>query len=248
MSEATGETTALTVPRLSRRRLGDYGLSFLLALFAMARTIAAVRSAQDGNGLEVVNGVAVAIAMWVSAFLPLLRQAPIAERRGWRPRAIATIGNFSIMPLGALPLTWHPDWLLTLTTIGMVAAYCWVVWALVTLRRGFSVFPEARLLVTHGPYGIVRHPLYAAYVLIYVLVVLPRFGIPALLLGTLGVSSEVMRALNEEQVLRSAFSVYGDYASRVPAFLPRLRRESAIDAPGLSVTVEIERPEDAVAA
>ncbi|HEY7030366.1 MAG TPA: isoprenylcysteine carboxylmethyltransferase family protein [Thermomicrobiales bacterium] len=248
MNAAIDQAPVVTARRLSRRRLGDYGLSFLLALFAMARTAALMPSARHGDTIAVVNGVAVAIAMWVSAFLPLLRKAPIAERPGWRPRAIATIGNFAIMPLAVLPLTWQPDWLLTLTTIGMVAAYCWVVWALVTLWRGFSVFPEARLLVTHGPYGIVRHPLYAAYALVYALVALPRFGLPALLIGTIGVAAEVMRAVNEEQVLQSVFPEYREYAARVPAFLPRTRRATTVSMPALPVTAEGEGPEDAIAA
>jgi protein-S-isoprenylcysteine O-methyltransferase Ste14 len=247
VNAAVSDTPFAGARRLSRRRLGDYALSFLLTLFAVARAVATVRSGQNGDWQAAVNGAAVTAALGVSAFLPLLRKAPIARCPGWRPRAIATIGNFAIMPLAALPLTWRPDWLLTMTTIGIVAAYCWVVWALLTLRRGFSVFPEARLLTTHGPYGLVRHPLYAAYGLIYVLVALPRIGLPALLVGLLGIASEVLRARSEEQVLRSSFSGYDDYASRVPGFLPRRHRPSASTRTMPSSTVDVVGDEALVA-
>jgi protein-S-isoprenylcysteine O-methyltransferase Ste14 len=229
--------------RLTRRRLGDYGLSFLLALFAMTQGFAAVRAGQEGDWLGAAHRAAVTLAMGVSAFLPLVRGAPLATGIGWRPKAVAVIGNFAIIPLGAVPVTWRPDWLLTATTVGIVAVYCWVVWALVTLRRGFSVFPEARELTTRGPYGIVRHPLYAAYILVYLLVALPRFGGPALLIAALGIAAEIMRARNEEQVLGAVFPAYDDYAARVPAFVPRSRRHSAAVAQAI-----VDRRDGAIAA
>ena len=152
------------------------------------------------------------------------------------------------MPLVALPLTWQPDWLLTATTIGIVAIYGWVAWALLTLRRGFSVFPEARQLTTHGPYGIVRHPLYAAYIGVYVLIALPRFGGPALVVAALGIASEIVRARNEEQVLRSVFPSYDVYAARVPAFVPRLRDLVAVNPPSPELTIEAGPRDEAIAA
>jgi len=36
------------------------------------------------------------------------------------------------------------------------------LWALVHLRRSFSILPEARELATTGPYAVTRHPLYLA--------------------------------------------------------------------------------------
>jgi protein-S-isoprenylcysteine O-methyltransferase Ste14 len=245
---ATDRAGRTQPPLLSWRRLGDYGLSFLLALIATTRCYAAARAGRDGDWLLAAHSAAVAIALGVSAFLPLLRGAPLAARSGWRPRAIAAIGNFTILPLGALPLTWQPDWLLTATTIGIAAIYGWVVWALLTLRRGFSVFPEARQLTTHGPYGIVRHPLYAAYIVVYVLIALPRFGGLALLVAALGIASEIMRARNEEQVLRSVFPTYDAYAARVPAFVPRRRNHVDVDPPSPELPIDAGPRGEVVAA
>lgn len=38
-----------------------------------------------------------------------------------------------------------------------------LAWALYTIRQSFGIFPSTRLLVTGGPYNIVRHPIYSAY-------------------------------------------------------------------------------------
>jgi protein-S-isoprenylcysteine O-methyltransferase Ste14 len=118
----------------------------------------------------------------------------------------------------------------------MIAAYLFVLWALLTLRRNFSILPESRNLVRHGPYALVRHPLYAAYILTYLLVALPRFGPAALALAALGIAGEMWRARNEERVLAASFPEYAAYAAATPRFVPKVRgnylvsrRESAHD-------------------
>lgn len=81
---------------------------------------------------------------------------------------------------------------------------------------------EDRDLVTDGPYGIVRHPLYTAYCL--ELISLPLVFnaywalIPALCFF---IPLEVHRARYEERLLRDTFGpAYDLYARRTPAFLP----------------------------
>lgn len=235
--------------RLARRRLGDIGLTVLFCLLAIGRCIAMLRAAQDTDWLVAANRGAMALAFGVSAVLPPLRGAPLATRTGWRPRAIALIGGFAILPLSAFPLSWSPHWLLTATTIVIVAAYGWIVWVLWTLKRGFSIFPEARHLMTHGTYRFVRHPHYAASILVYVLMALPRLSGPAVLVAALGIASEIMRARNEEQVLRPVFPAYGDYAARVPAFVPRFgNRVTDVEPASAQPGIGLDRPEDALAA
>jgi len=213
-----------TTSSRQRIRFGDVAACTGFMLIAMLQSFAAAAAVGDSDWVASIHFGVVALALAICGVLALVRGKPLGMRTGLRPRAIALIGNFFIIPLAALPLTWRPDWLLTTTTIAIVVLYGWVIWALVTLRRGFSVFPEARHLVTRGPYGIVRHPLYAAYFLVYALVALPRISGIVVLIATLGIAAEVMRAKYEEQLLRSVFPSYSQYANRVPAFFSRVGR------------------------
>jgi protein-S-isoprenylcysteine O-methyltransferase Ste14 len=233
---------------ISWRRLGDIGLCFLLMLFAYMRVMAAIESGRESDGLAVAHHLIVGVSLLIMSVLPIIRRSAVARGEGFFPKAVATVGGYIVIPLGLLPLTWRPDWLLTATTLGLMAATLFEIWALLTLRRSFSVFPEARKLVTHGPYGLVRHPLYSAYLASYMLVALPRFGVPAMIFAALGITAQVMRARREEDVLRGAFPEYDDYAARVPRFLPRLYRGSATVPPHAAPATATEQPDEALAA
>jgi protein-S-isoprenylcysteine O-methyltransferase Ste14 len=95
-----------------------------------------------------------------------------------------------------------------------------------TLGREWSL--EARLveghrLVTAGPYGMVRHPIYSAMLgkLVATALVLSHWigllaGVVLFAIGT------AIRIGREEKLLRAQFGAeYEDYARRVPALLPR---------------------------
>jgi protein-S-isoprenylcysteine O-methyltransferase Ste14 len=226
----TAESSAIDRVHRSPRRVflrrGDLLACFAFGLMSTFQAFSAAGAASDSDWLGAANYSVVALALGVCAFLTLLRGPALLSRIGWRTRAIAVIGNFAVIPLAGLPLTWRPDWLMTVTMTAGVLVYCWVIWALLTLKRGFSVFPEARILVTSGPYAIVRHPLYAAYLIVYGLIALPRISALAVLFAMLGIASELMRAKNEEHVLRAAFQKYDEYAINVPGFVPRLARQS----------------------
>ncbi len=214
-------------------RLGDLGLCFLLTLFAMIRGQAAIDAARESDWLAMANHVITMVAMGIMAVLPVIRGRAIARGEGLAIKVVATVGGYAIIPLAMLPLTWRPDWLLTISSVGLTATSAWEIWALLTLRRSFSVFPEARKLVTHGPYGIVRHPLYASYLVGYLLVTLPRLSLLAIAIALAGMAAQIIRAKREEAVLQSTFPEYTAYAERVPAFVPQWSR-SSVSAPAVS--------------
>lgn len=221
MTELGGSTRRAQV---SWRRLGDFGLALLLLLFAMMRAKAAVDARRDGDWLAASHHAVVGLAMLIMAVLPVIRQSAVARGTGFLPKVVAFLGGYSITLLGLLPLTWRPGWLLSVSTLGIIGVTCVEIWALLTLRRSFSVFPEARKLVTHGPYGWVRHPLYAVYLVSYPLVALPRLSVAAVLIAGLAITAQVLRSRREEALLRAVFPDYEEYAARVPAFVPKLRR------------------------
>ena len=218
-SRARATLPALRVPLY---RLGDFALSVFFTLVAVARFTAAAGSAGDGDRLEALHHASTGLFMGICALLFLWRGPARGRSASIMPKVVAVVGTWSIVPLLWQPIIHEANWVLLLSSIGILAANGFIIWAVLTLRRNLSIFPEARDLVRHGPYGVVRHPLYAAHMLTYALVLLPRFAPLAILFTVLGIAGEVWRARNEESVLSAAFPVYEDYASTTPRFVPRL--------------------------
>jgi len=108
--------------------------------------------------------------------------------------------------------------------------------SLLVLRRAFSVTPQARLLVTAGPYALVRHPMYVGSIVVSLglafLVDSPQAMGLFLVCGFL----QIWRALYEERLLERNFTEYAEYKKRVGRFIPRLRLRSA--ARNLEAAVE----------
>jgi protein-S-isoprenylcysteine O-methyltransferase Ste14 len=73
--------------------------------------------------------------------------------------------------------------------------------SLLTMGRHFGVRPALRGLVTSGPYGFVRHPMYLSYVLADIGYNLQEWNSVTLLLVLIGWMSLVYRIHAEERVL-----------------------------------------------
>jgi protein-S-isoprenylcysteine O-methyltransferase Ste14 len=229
------ESTTSGANTMPLSRAGDVALFLLWAVQAAANSSRAVHHARSGEVLSAVHVSTVVVIMLAMGSLFLIRGRPTGSARGLRAKFVALIGTWSIVALALLPLTWQPNWLLTGTTLGLIAAYAFVFWALLTLRRSFSIFAEARQLVRHGPYRLVRHPLYVAHITCYVLICLPRISAAAVVLAVLGISGEMLRARNEERTLSSVFLEYAAYAERTPRFVPRLHIRRPAPAPLLPI-------------
>lgn len=202
-------------------RVGDVAMFAFWSVQGALTTTRAIQRFRNDDLLAGLHVSTVAVILFISAALFLLRGPAAKRSQGLWPKVVAAVGTWSIIGLTALPLTWRPDSILLVTTVGIVAAYGWVVWALLTLRRNLSIFPEARNLVRRGPYRLVRHPLYSAHIFCYVLIAVPRLSLWAVLIAVLGIAAEYKRALNEERLLSSVFPDYAEYARLTPRFLPR---------------------------
>jgi protein-S-isoprenylcysteine O-methyltransferase Ste14 len=84
----------------------------------------------------------------------------------------------------------------------------------ITIGRSFGIAPANRGIVARGPYNIVRHPIYAGYLLTHAaaLVAYPSMWNVIIVVG--GDIALVLRALAEERVL-SADREYQAYCGRV---------------------------------
>jgi protein-S-isoprenylcysteine O-methyltransferase Ste14 len=108
---------------------------------------------------------------------------------------------------------------------GEIIATGFCVWLLVSvlfLGRCFGVLPEARGLITAGPYRIVRHPVYLGEIGACAGLALAAFGTAnAVLLGAL-IAAQLVRMRWEERALADAFPAYAAYSARTPRLVPRM--------------------------
>jgi protein-S-isoprenylcysteine O-methyltransferase Ste14 len=106
----------------------------------------------------------------------------------------------------------------------IAVAFClWLLVSVLALGRCFGVLPEARGLVTRGPYRIVRHPVYLGELGASAGLALTAPSLAnALVLAAL-VIAQLVRMGYEEQALASAFPEYASYAASTPRLLPRVR-------------------------
>lgn len=134
---------------------------------------------------------------------------------------IAFTGTFSAIGASFLPGGTRRDGLVLVGDVLATAGLAYSVWGLAYLRRSFSIIPEARRLVTGGPYSLSRHPVYLGEVATAIGVNLATAGWAAALAVTYFVVCELLRIRWEEGVLERAFpDQYPGYAVRVPRYFP----------------------------
>jgi len=133
------------------------------------------------------------------------------------------------------PLDWflrkywlEPPWVAWSLVVLIAAgfAFCW--WARLHLGRlwsGFVTVKEDHRVVDTGPYGLVRHPIYAGVIFSGLMMALLRAS-PASLVGfALFAAGFAMTAAIEERFLREQLGAeaYDAYSRRVPMLVPMVR-------------------------
>jgi protein-S-isoprenylcysteine O-methyltransferase Ste14 len=151
-------------------------------------------------------------------YLVVVRTEPVRRASGLLPRACGFAGTFlgvGILQLkpAALSLSWQAA-AAALIFIGALGSAI----VLARLGKSFSIMPEARKLVTDGPYAHARHPLYAVEFITLAGTAI-QFAQPWATLLALGVVLlQIARTVFEERVLTAAYPEYENYRARVKRF------------------------------
>jgi protein-S-isoprenylcysteine O-methyltransferase Ste14 len=202
-----------------------------IAVAATAVSIAAIHVVGEGHGGHALLRGSVlllnATLWWAFALLTVFRTTP-AKRGPWLRGAawvaVASGAAVAVDPAGAAHAGWAQTVVSGAASLGSLAL---AVGSLGRLGRCFGVLPDARGVVTRGPYRVVRHPIYLGEIgaVVGVLVASPNarnaLALTALILAQIG------RARLEERTLTAAFPAYAEYAARTPMLLPRPRLPAA---------------------
>lgn len=174
-------------------------------------------------------GGGLAMILWLSKRSPSLLRERMASplQRAQKPwdrvfLVLFMLGFFGWMALmgwdaARTGFTAVPLWLQALGGLGIAINMLGTWW---TFRENAFAAPvvkiqEGQRAVDTGPYAIVRHPMYASALFLFI-------GVPLLLGSWLGLAFSTVfilgiawRAVQEERVLRAELSGYDDYAARV---------------------------------
>jgi protein-S-isoprenylcysteine O-methyltransferase Ste14 len=142
----------------------------------------------------------------------LIRRPTLAISRNagdWMLAITATAAPLLIRPEGPPLLNMAP-----LGVALVLAGTFWQASAKLTLRRSFGVAPANRGVKVAGPYAVMRHPMYAGYLLAHIgnLVLFP--SLLNVIIYAIAWWSQVLRLLAEETLL-SQDDAYCAYCQRV---------------------------------
>jgi protein-S-isoprenylcysteine O-methyltransferase Ste14 len=156
------DVTDLDTPEPSRRtRLVRTGVNVVGAAGAAWFAVAGYRYYQQSRSL--VGAVFFAVQLWiVIAYLVRRPARRVSQRRSdWLLAFGGTFGGVLFRPDGL-----HPPVGVTVGLWLQVAGLAVCVAAFIALGRSFGFAPADRGVRRRGPYAIVRHPVYAGYVLL----------------------------------------------------------------------------------
>lgn len=205
--------------------MGKHVVTFIFALMAAAVASEAVGAIGEAAGearLEswLIAGYSVlkfAVAVAFTVFVII--RGP-ALRRARKPVAYLTCAAVIVPALLRAPGESASAAVLIVGELIAVLGCAWMLVAALALGRCFGVLPEARGLVTHGPYGLVRHPLYLGEFTAVAGLLIASPSPRNLAAGVLFVIAQFTRMRFEERALTREFPEYADYAARTPRLIP----------------------------
>lgn len=152
----------------------------------------------------------IAFSEALSAILMLTRRpgAVVASPYAWAISVVGTCAPLLVVPGGTLLIAGKGPILL------MAAGLTISISAKIFLRRSFGILPANRGVRRSGPYRLVRHPMYAGYVLTHAGFLISSFCLGNLLAYAFAWTAMVLRIRAEEAIL-ARDPAYRDYQGEV---------------------------------
>ena len=170
--------------------------------------------------LSVASQSVTVIFLGLQIVLFLVRRVPIGKAEGWLPRLVALVGSNLLLVLLAIPHATLSPAMTIFSSAFVIAGTAGAIWSAWWLGRSFAVFPQARAMITGGPYRFIRHPIYLAEQI-------AAFGIMwqyrqpwALLVVFVAFAAQFPRMYFEEKVLVANFPAYRAYAACTARLVP----------------------------
>ena len=130
--------------------------------------------------------------------------------------------SFAIMPLDARRFHWSPQFPLWIRIAGALLLALALFMVFEALRENTFAAPVVKMqkergqkVISTGMYGVVRHPMYAGAVLLFISTPLLLGSIYGLALGLLLIITIAARSVGEEAMLKQELEGYSDYMKRV---------------------------------
>ena len=129
---------------------------------------------------------------------------------------------FAIMPLDARRFSWTPAFPFWLKATGTVLFLISIVIVFEALRENTFAAPVVKMqkergqkVISAGMYGVVRHPMYAGALLMFVAAPLLLGSVWGLILSLLLIVTIAVRSIGEEAMLKQELEGYSDYMKKV---------------------------------
>jgi protein-S-isoprenylcysteine O-methyltransferase Ste14 len=129
---------------------------------------------------------------------------------------------FAIMPLDARRYHWSPVFPLWLRIAGALLLILAMALVFEALRENTFAAPVVKMqkergqkVISTGMYGVVRHPMYAGAVLLFISTPLLLGSVYGLAIGMLLIVTIAARSVGEEAMLKRELEGYSDYTKKV---------------------------------